>query len=200
MVKNPQPLGQEDSLRRKWQPLQYSCWEIPWTEEPGGLQSMGSDTTEHTLRKRRYKGPTGSCNWKQRGGSGFRLSTVLKTISFCQSALLPTGWLSSWAHDGSMCLLIWICFCSAFPGRTLRLTLIRALLDLVLLQHSHLICQNGSAFRSYPTSTSGCILSPSPLLSLQPTTTISPGLLESSPNWSLPASAAHPPAEAWMIL
>ena len=19
---------------------QYSCWEIPWTEEPGGLQSM----------------------------------------------------------------------------------------------------------------------------------------------------------------
>ena len=23
-------------------PLQYSCLEIPWTEEPGGLQSMGS--------------------------------------------------------------------------------------------------------------------------------------------------------------
>ena len=22
-------------------PLQYSCWEVPWTEEPGGLQSMG---------------------------------------------------------------------------------------------------------------------------------------------------------------
>ena len=22
-------------------PLQYSCWEIPWTEEPGRLQSMG---------------------------------------------------------------------------------------------------------------------------------------------------------------
>ena len=32
-------------------PLQYSCWEIPWTEEPGGLQSGGgpkeSDMTEH---------------------------------------------------------------------------------------------------------------------------------------------------------
>jgi len=25
-------------------PLQYSCWEIPWTEEPGGLQSMGSQS------------------------------------------------------------------------------------------------------------------------------------------------------------
>ena len=23
-------------------PLQYSCLEIPWTEEPGGLQPMGS--------------------------------------------------------------------------------------------------------------------------------------------------------------
>ena len=23
-------------------PLQHSCWRIPWTEEPGGLQSMGS--------------------------------------------------------------------------------------------------------------------------------------------------------------
>ena len=22
-------------------PLQYSSWEIPWTEEPGGLQSIG---------------------------------------------------------------------------------------------------------------------------------------------------------------
>ena len=30
-------------------PLQYSCLRIPWTEEPGGLQSMGrkeSDKTE----------------------------------------------------------------------------------------------------------------------------------------------------------
>ena len=29
-------------------PLQYSCLENPWTEEPGGLQSMGSqsDTAE----------------------------------------------------------------------------------------------------------------------------------------------------------
>ena len=25
-------------------PLQYSCWEIPWTEEPGKLQSVGSQS------------------------------------------------------------------------------------------------------------------------------------------------------------
>ena len=28
-------------------PLQYSCWEIPWAEEPGRLQSMGSLRVRH---------------------------------------------------------------------------------------------------------------------------------------------------------
>ena len=28
-------------------PLQYSCWRIPWTEEPGGLQSKGSQRVGH---------------------------------------------------------------------------------------------------------------------------------------------------------
>ena len=26
------------------------AWEIPWTEEPGGLQSMGSQESERTSR------------------------------------------------------------------------------------------------------------------------------------------------------
>ena len=28
-------------------PLQYSCLENSWTEEPGGLQSMGSQKVGH---------------------------------------------------------------------------------------------------------------------------------------------------------
>ena len=28
-------------------PLQYSCLENPWTEEPGGLQSIGSQRVGH---------------------------------------------------------------------------------------------------------------------------------------------------------
>ena len=28
-------------------PLQYSCWRIPWTEEPGRLQSTGSERVGH---------------------------------------------------------------------------------------------------------------------------------------------------------
>ena len=30
-------------------PLQNSCLGIPWTEEPGGLQSMGSQRVRHDL-------------------------------------------------------------------------------------------------------------------------------------------------------
>ena len=43
-----QPLGQEDTLE-KGTHSSILAWRIPWTEEPGGLHSMGhneSDTTE----------------------------------------------------------------------------------------------------------------------------------------------------------
>ena len=31
----------------KGNPLQYFAWKIPWVEEPGGLQSMGSLRVGH---------------------------------------------------------------------------------------------------------------------------------------------------------
>ena len=41
-------LGQEDSLEKETA-THYSilAWEIPWTEEPGGLQSMGFQRVRH---------------------------------------------------------------------------------------------------------------------------------------------------------
>ena len=51
MVKNPlamqgtrvQSLGQEDPLEKGMAThSSILAWEIPWTEEPGGLQFMGS--------------------------------------------------------------------------------------------------------------------------------------------------------------
>ena len=30
-------------------PLQYSCWDIPWTEEPGRLKSIGLQKVGHNL-------------------------------------------------------------------------------------------------------------------------------------------------------
>ena len=38
-----QPLGQEDPLEEEMATRSsILAWEIPWTEEPGGLQSTGS--------------------------------------------------------------------------------------------------------------------------------------------------------------
>ena len=34
-------------------PLQYSCWKISWTEEPGRLQSMESQRVGHNLETKR---------------------------------------------------------------------------------------------------------------------------------------------------
>ena len=49
-----QSLGQEDPLENGMAAhSSILAWEIPWTEEPGGLQSMGSkksDTTEWLSR------------------------------------------------------------------------------------------------------------------------------------------------------
>ena len=57
MVKNPramqeigvQSLGRDDPLEKGLATLSsILAWRIPWTEEPGGLQSMGSQRVGHT--------------------------------------------------------------------------------------------------------------------------------------------------------
>ena len=43
-------LGQEDPLEEEVTThSSILAWEIPWTEEPGGLQSMGSQRVGHNL-------------------------------------------------------------------------------------------------------------------------------------------------------
>ena len=58
MVKNPpmmqhtqvRSLGREDSLEKEMAThSRILAWEIPWTEEPGGLQSMGSQKSRTQL-------------------------------------------------------------------------------------------------------------------------------------------------------
>ena len=59
MVKNP-PVNAGDvglipgvrkiPWRRKWQPTPvFLTWEMPWTEEPGGLQSTGLQKSQGQL-------------------------------------------------------------------------------------------------------------------------------------------------------
>ena len=43
-----QSLGQEDPLEKEMAiHSSTSAWKIPWTEEPGGLQSVGSPRVGH---------------------------------------------------------------------------------------------------------------------------------------------------------
>ena len=51
-------------------PLQYSCLGNPWTEEPGGLQSMGLQkvTTEQLNKNQQWRSPACACG---RGKSSF---------------------------------------------------------------------------------------------------------------------------------
>ena len=45
-----QSLGQEDSLEEEMATISsILAWEIPWTEEPGGLQSVGSQKSQTPL-------------------------------------------------------------------------------------------------------------------------------------------------------
>ena len=39
-------------------PLQYSCLENPWTEEPGGLGSIGSQKVGHDLARTHARIPS----------------------------------------------------------------------------------------------------------------------------------------------
>ena len=42
-----QPLGREDPLEEEMAThSSILAWEIPWTEEPGGLQSVGSQESD----------------------------------------------------------------------------------------------------------------------------------------------------------
>ena len=47
------PLGQEDPLEEEMAThSRILAWRIPWTEEPGGLWSMGSQRVRHELSRR----------------------------------------------------------------------------------------------------------------------------------------------------
>ena len=59
MVKNPpamketqvKSLGQKDPLEKEMAThSSVLSWKIPWTEEPGGIQSLGSQESDMTLQ------------------------------------------------------------------------------------------------------------------------------------------------------
>ena len=73
---------------RKWHPLQYSCLEIPWTEELGALQSMEPGRVGHDLVTKHNIGLSHYINF---------MCTTLK-FDFCRHSMLITRSLVSICH------------------------------------------------------------------------------------------------------
>ena len=54
-----QPLGQEDPLKNEMAThFSIFAWEIPWTKEPGELQSTGSQRGGHNLETKQQRTTT----------------------------------------------------------------------------------------------------------------------------------------------
>ena len=72
------------------------AWRIPWTEEPGGLQSTGSQRVGHDLSDLAC---TGSNHSKNRGETPCsQISGLCKWLSFVRErtlSLTALGWRSS---------------------------------------------------------------------------------------------------------
>ena len=111
-------------------PLQYSCWKIPWTEEPGRLQSMGLQRVGHdldpTLRSHKIHAFQAYVAWFL----GLSQSWVNITAAYPKKPnvwdLTPSGPFSSWQPQ----ICVWdslrphgleptrLLFPWNFPGRT----------------------------------------------------------------------------------
>ena len=52
------PLGQEDALEEEMAtPSRIRAWKIPWTEEPGSLQSIGPQRGGHARASEHERAP-----------------------------------------------------------------------------------------------------------------------------------------------
>ena len=85
-------------------PLQYSCLENPWTEEPGGLQSTGS-------RRVRHDGSDLACTVK-RSGLGPRTNPFACQSSSCSLGSLRG--LSRRLQGGRVEPVAWCAFAQCF--------------------------------------------------------------------------------------
>ena len=64
------------------------AWKIPWTEEPGGLQSLGSQTVGH--------------HWV--ANFHFHINGILQYLSFCEwlisLSLMSSRFIHGTTHEG----------------------------------------------------------------------------------------------------
>ena len=110
-------LGQEDPLEKGMAtPSSILAWRIPWTEEPGGLQSIGSQRVGQDWRDlacmRAHLGNSKDFR-NSEPETGMNLLDVIPLVYFCFC------WLSFWSQIGKTLrrLLSWSFF-PVFSSRT----------------------------------------------------------------------------------
>ena len=81
-------LGCKDPLEEEGMATHSSllAWRIPWTEEPGGLQSTGSQRVGHDLSDLAYAGSNRSKNPGETSGS--QIPGFCKWLSFVRNRTL----------------------------------------------------------------------------------------------------------------
>ena len=96
-------LGWEDPLEKEM--ADYSCslaWRIPWTEKPGGLQSMGLQRAGHDLATEHTCGLNGI--FSSYGPTAF----VHFVIAMWHVAIHYLRWLFLWLHDTLVRKVSWL--------------------------------------------------------------------------------------------
>ena len=132
------PLGREDPLEQgKETHSSILVWRIPWTEEPGGLLSIGSRIVRH--------------NWSN-------LACIYTLLHYIMLLILSNNWFDSWLHICKtlsrwqkykyLFKLFIISIYSIIHYPLVQLLLIKWYLNDFLVKHS---VQFSSVAQSYPT-------------------------------------------------
>ena len=105
-----QSLGQEDPLGKEMAThSSILAWKIPWTEEPGGLQSMGlqeSDLTQQ-LNYHKTEAPSNKHKFRKIPTAAYRCQSLLKEIIFIKSLGKKTGYFNVIQSNKYIKHLLW---------------------------------------------------------------------------------------------
>ena len=72
------------------------AWRIPWTEEPGGLQSMGSQRVGHDLATKQQQNKSGAHQfhvlWRTGGPALGKSGKILRMTLLSLGKAIPSPW------------------------------------------------------------------------------------------------------------
>ena len=92
-------------------PPQIFAWRIPWTEEPGGLQSIGSQRVRHDWATKHVLSP------KSHKDSHVKFQFYMWVGKVLDSLVRSTG---EFFHSGSHTIPVFVCICFSALGLRCR--------------------------------------------------------------------------------